>query len=101
MSAYREPISRTKQNLGYVCEDLERKIAKLRDWNDQDEIETYHLDEANGLISEISTLDLGFELRLNDLQYCLGEMQIYLWDRSELYLLIDECMAQIQEFLDW
>ena len=101
MSAYREPMSRKKQNLGYLCEDLERKIAKLRDWNDEDDVETYRLDEANSLISEIAALDLGFEKRLNDLQYCLGEMQMYLWDGSEHYLLIDECIAQIQEFLDW
>lgn len=101
MSAYREPISRKKQNLGYLCEDLERKVAKLRDWNDEDEVETYCLDEASSLISDIAALDLGFELGLNDLQYCLGEMQIYLWDRSEHYLLIDVCVAQIQEFLDW
>jgi hypothetical protein len=101
MSAYSEPMSRKKRNLGYLCEDLERKIAKLRDWNDEDDVETYRLDEAYSLISEIAGLDLGFELRLNDLQYCLGEMQIYLWDGSEHYLLIDECIAQIQEFLDW
>jgi hypothetical protein len=101
LTTNREPISRKKQNLGYLCEDLERKIAKLRDWNDEEEVDTYLLDEANSLISEISSLDLGFELRLNDLQYCLGEMQIYLWDGSEHYLLIDECIAQIQEFLDW
>ena len=101
MSAYREPISKKKQNLGYLCEDLERKIAKLRDWNDDGDVETYRLDEANSLISEIAALDLGFEIRLNDLQYCLGEMQMYLWDGSEQSLLIDECIAQIQEFLDW
>jgi hypothetical protein len=101
LTTNREPISRKKQNLGYLCEDLERKIAKLRDWNDEEEVDTYLLDEANSLISEISSLDLGFELRLNDLQYCLGEMQIYLWDGSEHYLLIDDCIAQIQEFLDW
>jgi len=101
LSAYREPISKKKQSLGYLCEDLERKIAKLRDWNDEHEVETYRLDEANSLISEIAALDLGFELRLNDLHYCLGEMQIYLWDRSEHYLLIGECISQIQEFLDW
>ena len=82
MPAYREPMSRKKQNLGYLCEDLERKVAKLRDWNDEVEVEIYRLDEANGLISEISFLDLGFEKRLNDLQYCLGEMQMYLWDGS-------------------
>jgi hypothetical protein len=101
LSAYREPISRKKQNLGYLCEDLERKITKLRDWNDEDHVETYRLDEATGLISEIAGLDLGFEVRLNDLQYCLGEMQMHLWDGSEHYLLIDECIAQIQHFLDW
>ena len=101
MSAYREPLSKKTQNLGYLCEDLERKIAKLRDWNDDGDVENYRLDEANNLISEIAALDLGFEIRLNDLQYCLGEMQMYLWDGSEQYLLIDECIAQIQEFLDW
>ena len=101
MSAYREPISRKKQNLGYLCEDLERKISKIRDWNDEDEVEPYRLNEANILISEIGFLDIGFEIRLNDLQYFLGEMQMYLWDGSAHYLLLDECNAQIQEFLDW
>ncbi len=101
MSAYREPLSKKKQNLGYLCEDLKRKIAKLRDWNVENDVETYHLVEANSLISKIAALDLGFEIRLNDLQYCLGEMQMHLWDGSEQSLLIDECIAQIQEFLDW
>ena len=101
MSAYREPNSKKKQNLGYLCEDLERKIAKLRDWNDERDMEDYRLDEASDLIIQIKMLDLGIEVRLNDLQYCLGEMQMYLWDGSEHYLLIDECIAQIQEFLDW
>jgi cob(I)alamin adenosyltransferase len=101
LTAYREPISRKKQNLGYLCEDLERKITKLRDWNDEDDVESYRLDEANSLISEIAALDLGFELRLNDLQYCLGEMQIHLFDGSEHYILIDECITHIQDFLDW
>jgi hypothetical protein len=101
LPAYREPLSKKKQSLGYLCQDLEQKISKLRDWNDNDDVETYRLDEANGLISEIAALDLGFEIRLNDLQYCLGEMQMHLWDGSEPYLLIDECTAQIQEFLDW
>ena len=101
MPAYREPISRKKQNLGYLYEDLERKIAKLRDWNYEGDVENSRLDEANNLISEIAGLDLGFKIRLNDLQYCLGEMQMYLWDGSEQYLLIDECIAQIQECLDW
>jgi hypothetical protein len=101
LPAYREPVSRKKQNLGYLCEDIERKIAKLRDWNDEHDVEAYRLDEANNLISEIAALDLGFEIRLNNLQYCLGEMQMCLWDGSEHYLLIDDCIAQIQEFLDW
>lgn len=101
MPAYREPLSKKKQNLGYLYEDLERMISKLRDWNDEGDVETYRLDEANSLISEIAALDLGFEIRLDDLQYCLGEMQMYLWDGSEQSLLIDECIAQIQEFLDW
>jgi hypothetical protein len=72
VSSYREPISKKKQNLGYLCEDLERKISKIRDWNDEDEVEPYRLNEANILISEIGFLDIGFEIRLNDLQYCLG-----------------------------
>jgi hypothetical protein len=101
VSAYREPISKKNQNLGYLCEDLRRKISKLHDWNDEKDLDTYRLNEANSLISEIEALDLGFEIRLNDLQYCLGEMQMYIWDGSELYLLLDECIAQIQDFLDW
>ena len=101
MSAYREPISKKKQNLGYLCEDLVRKLSKLRGMSDEDKVEPYRLEEAKVLISEVLAQDLGFELKLNDLQYCLGEMQVHLWEGSEQYLLIDECIAQIQEFLDW
>ncbi len=101
LSAYREPISRKKQNLGYLCEDVNRKIAKLRDWNDENDLEPNQIDAATSLVCEIACLDLGFELKLNDLQYCFGEMQVYLWEGSEQYFLIEECIAQIQEFLDW
>ena len=101
MSAYREPIAKKKQNLGYLCEDLARRLSKLRGMSDEDKVEPYRLEEAKVLISEVLAQDLGFELKLNNLQYCLGEMQVHLWEGSEQYLLIDECIAQIQEFLDW
>ena len=101
MKPYREPVSRKKQNLGYLCEDLERKIAKLRDWNDQDQIDQHMLDQAAELIAEVSGLDIGIERRLNDLQYCLGEMKIHLWEESIESMQLDDCIAQIQDFLDW
>ncbi len=63
-------------------------MPKLRDWNHEDEVEIYRLDEANSQISEIAALVLGFEIRLNDLQYCPGEMQMYLWDGSEQHLFL-------------
>lgn len=101
MPAYREPLRRKKQSLGYLCEDLNRKLAQLRDWNDQDQIDKHMLDQTAELIAEVSGLDIGIERRLNDLQYCLGEMQIHLWEDSIEYLQIDDCIAQIQDFLDW
>ena len=100
MPAYREPLSRKKQSLGYLCEDLRRKLAKLRDWNDQDQIDQCMLDQAVELIVEVSGLDIGIERRLNDLQYCLGEMQIHLWEESIESMQVDDCIAQIQDFLD-
>jgi hypothetical protein len=101
MPAYREPLRRKKQSLGYLCEDLIRKLAKLRDWNNDDQIDGAMLDQAVSLITEVSGLDIGIEKRLNDLQYCLGEMQIYLWEDSIEFMQIDDCIAQIQDFLDW
>jgi hypothetical protein len=80
---------------------LSRKLAKLRDWNDQDQIDQHMLDQAAELIAEVSGLDIGIERRLNDLQFCLGEMQIHLWEDSVEYLQLDDCIAQIQDFLDW
>jgi hypothetical protein len=101
MPAYREPLRRKKQSLGYLCEDLSRKLAKLRDWNDQDQIDQHMLDQAVELIAEVSGLDIGIEKLLNDLQYCLGEMQIHLWEESIESMQLDDCIAQIQDFLDW
>jgi hypothetical protein len=101
MPAYREPLRRKKQSLGYLCEDLSRKLDKLRDWNDQDQIDQHMLDQAAELIAEVSDLDIGIERRLNDLQYCLGEMQIHLWEESIESMQVDDCIAQIQDFLDW
>ena len=101
MPAYREPLRRKKQSLGYLCEDLSRKLAKLRDWNDQDQIDQQMLDQAAELIAEVSGLDIGIERRLNDLQYCLGEMKIHLWEESIESMQVDDCIAQIQDFLDW
>jgi hypothetical protein len=101
MPAYREPLRRKKQSLGYLCEDLDRKLAKLRDRNDEGEVDEEMLDQAVELIAESAGLDIGIERRLNDLQYCLGEMQIYLWEDSFEYLQLDDCIAQIQDFLDW
>jgi hypothetical protein len=101
MPAYREPLRRKKQSLGYLCEDLSRKLAKLRDWNDQDQIDQHMLDQAAELIAAVSVLDIGIERRLNDLQYCLGEMKIHLWEESIESMQVDDCIAQIQDFLDW
>jgi len=101
MPAYREPLRRKKQSLTYLCEDLDKKLAKLRDWNDQGEIEQGLLDQAEALTAEIVGLDIGIETRLNDLQYCFGEMQIYLWEDTFEYVHLDDCIAQIQDFLDW
>jgi hypothetical protein len=101
MPAYREPLRRKKQSLGYLCEDLNRKLAKLLDWNDEGQIDQDTLDQAVGLTAEVSGLDIGIERRLNDLQYCLGEMQVYLWEDSVEYLALADCIAQIQDFLDW
>ena len=101
MPAYREPLRRKKQSLGYLCEDLSRKLAKLRDWNDQDQIDQHMLDQAAEQIAEVSGLDIGIERRLNDLQYCLGEMKIHLWEESIESMQVDDCIAQIQDFLDW
>lgn len=100
MPAYREPLRRKKQSLGYLCEDLNRKLAKLRDLNDQDQIDQHMLDQAAELIAEVSGLDIGIERRLNDLQFCLGEIRIHLWEDSAEYLQVEDCIAQIQDFLD-
>lgn len=101
MPAYREPLRRKKQSLGYLCEDLNTKLDKLRDWNDQDQMDQHMLDQAAKLIAEVSVLDIGIERRLNDLQYCLGEIQIHLWEESIESMQINDCIVQIQDFLDW
>jgi hypothetical protein len=101
MPAYHEPLRRKKQSLGYLCEDLNRKLAKLRDWNDQNQIDLHMLEAAAQLIAEVSGLDIGIERRLNDLQYCLGEIRIHLWEESIESMQLDDCIAQIQDFLDW
>jgi hypothetical protein len=101
MPAYREPLSRKKRSLGYLCEDLTKKFSTLRDWNDEDQIDEELLDQAVELITEVSGLDIGIEKRLNDLQYCLGEIRIHLWEDSAEHLQIDDCLCQIQDFLDW
>jgi len=101
MPAYREPLRRKKRSLGYLCEDLNRKLSKLRDWNDEGQIDEDLLDQAGELIAGVSALDIGIETRLNELQYCLGEMRIHLWEDSIEFMQIDDCIAQIQDFLDW
>ena len=101
MPAYREPLRRKKQSLSYLCEDLSRKLDKLRDWNDEGEVDEEMLDEAVEMIADIAGLDIGIEGCLNELQYFLGDMQIYLWEDSIEYLQLDDCIAQIQDFLDW
>jgi hypothetical protein len=100
MPVYREPLRRKKQSLGFLCEDLNRKLAKLRDWNNEDQIDEDMLDQAVELIAGVSALDIGIETRLNELQYYLGEMKIHLWEDGAEYLQIDDCIAQIQDFLD-
>jgi hypothetical protein len=82
MPAYREPLRRKKQSLSYLCEDLSRKLDKLRDWNDEGEVDEEMLDEAVEMIADIAGLDIGIEGCLNELQYFLGDMQIYLWEDS-------------------
>jgi len=101
MPAYREPLARKKLSLGYLCEDLEQKLSKLRGWDEFHQVDENQLDEVLALTLEITFLDIGIESKLNNLQYLLGEMQMYMGDRSEHYQRIDECIAQIQEFLDW
>lgn len=101
MSLYREPLRRKKQSLGYLCEDLNRKLEKLHDWNDEGQIDVEMLDQAVELLVEVSGLDIGIERRLNELQYCLGEIRIHLLQGSAEYSQVDDCISQIQEFLDW
>jgi hypothetical protein len=101
MSAYRGPLRSKRQSLAYLCEDLNRKLAKLRDWNDEGQVDEGMLDQAVELIAQVSGLDIGIERRLNDLQCCLGEMQIHLWEESIESMQIKDCIAQIQDFLDW
>jgi hypothetical protein len=101
MNSYRESRGIKKRSLGYLCEDLIRKLTKLRDCNDEGQIDPEMLDQALELVIEVSGLELGIERRLNDLQYCLGEVQIYLWEGSDEYLRVEDCIAQIQDFLDW
>jgi hypothetical protein len=101
MPAHREPLARKKQSLGYLCEDLERKLSKLRGWDEIEDVDERQLDEVLALAKEIAQLDIGFERKLNDLQYLLGEMQVYMWEWSGHYQRIDDCIAQIQDFLDW
>jgi hypothetical protein len=101
MAAYREPLARKKLSLGYLCEDLEQKLAKLRGWDEIEQVDQSQLDQAFALTREVALLDIGFERRLNDLQYLLAEMQIYMWEWSDHYLRLEDCIAQIQEFLDW
>ena len=101
MPEYREPLARKKISLGYLCEDLEQKLTKLRGWDEFDEVDENQLHNVLALTREIAHLDIGVERKLNDLQYLLGEMQIYMWEWSQQYQRIDECIAQIQEFLDW
>ena len=59
------------------------------------------LDQAAWLSDEIAGLDIGIERRLNELQYCLGEIRVHLWEDSAEYLQVEDCIAQIQNFLDW
>jgi hypothetical protein len=101
MPAFREPLARKKLSLGYLCEDLERKLVKLRGWDEIEQIDEQQLEDVLILARAIAKLDIGVERKLNDLQYLLGEMQIYLWEDSVEYLQLDDCIAQIQDYLDW
>lgn len=101
MPTNREPLARKKQSLGYLCEDLARKLDKLRGFDEIEKIDGSDLNQALSLAKEIFQLDIGFETRLNDLQYHLGEMRVHLWEGGEQYRIIDDCIAQIQHFLDW
>jgi hypothetical protein len=101
MPAHRQSLARKKLSLGYLCEDLERKLVKLRGWDEMEQVDDQQLEEVLALVRAISQLDIGVERKLNDLQYLLGEMQIYMWEWSQQDQRIDECIAQIQDFLDW
>jgi hypothetical protein len=101
VATYREPLRRKKQSLAYLCEDLNRKLSQLIDWNDQNQLDGDMLNQVVWLIAEVSVLDIGIERGLNDLQYCLGEIQIHLWEGSDEYNQIDACLCKIQDFLDW
>lgn len=101
MSANREPLRRKMQSLGYLCEDLTRKLAKIRDWNDEGQIDQEMLDQAAELIKQVSGLDIGIERKLNEVQYILGEILVHLWEDSIEAMQLEDCIAQIQEFLDW
>lgn len=101
MPAYREPLTHKKRSLGYLCEDLNRRLSKLVDWNDEGQLDDVLLDRAIRLTAEVAGLDIAIERRLNDLQYCLGEMQVYLWEDTVESLALDDCISQIQDFLDW
>jgi hypothetical protein len=57
-----------------------------RDWNDEREIDTCRLDGDDNLITEIPAFYLCFEPRLDNLQYSLGEMRLYVWDGCAHYL---------------
>jgi hypothetical protein len=101
MPESREPFARKKLSLGYLCEDLEQKLVKLRGWDDIEQIGEQQLDEVLTLARAVAKLDIGVKRKLNDLNYLPGEMQIYLCEWGQQYQRIDECIAQVQDFLDW
>jgi hypothetical protein len=101
VSTRREPFSRKKQTLNYLCDDLKGRVAKVRDLNGEGDVDIASLNHADDLISEVVLLDLGMEQYLNEIQYLFGGMQVSLWEWSTQYMLLEQCISEIQEFLDF
>jgi hypothetical protein len=101
MGAYREPHSRKMLSLTYLCEDLELRLAKLNDWNNERELNPRDIDKACLIVRQLGQMDLGFLGELNRLQFLFGDMQEELWEGSPEYELLDQSIELIQDFIDW
>lgn len=101
MSERREIATMRKQFLLQLCKNLSGKVANLREWKTERVIDEELLKQAENLALQTLSLDIGFEIRLNELQCCLGKIRVYLVEDSAHYLLVEDCIGQIQHFLDW